>query len=149
MKNSQILVFILISILGSMAIACVPGSQDKSANSVKFQQYYVEGEGLYKLHCSNCHQNDGSGLGKLYPPLAKSDFLEKDLAEIVCLIKYGRSGEVWVNGVMYNQPMKGTPALTELEIAEITTYIYNSWGNVHDIVEVTEVAALLPTCNNR
>ncbi len=98
---------------------------------------------------SNCHQNDGSGLGKLYPPLAKSDFLEKNLAEVICLIKYGRSGEVWVNGVMYNQPMKGTPALTELEIAEIATYIYNSWGNVHDMVEVTEVAALLSTCNNR
>jgi len=149
MKNSQVLVFILISILGSMTITCVPGSQNASENSVKFQQYYVEGETLYKLHCTNCHQNDGSGLGKLYPPLAKSNFLEKDVAEVICLIKYGRSGEVWVNGVMYNQPMKGTPALTELEIAEIATYIYNSWGNVHDMVEVTEVAALLSTCNNR
>jgi cytochrome c551 len=50
---------------------------------------------------------------------------------------------------MYNQPMKGNPGLTELEVAEIATYIYNSWGNVHDRVEVAEASSILAACPDR
>lgn len=149
MKSSRMLIFILTSILVWIVAACVPDNQNKSEDSVKFQQYYVEGERLYKAYCSNCHQSDGSGLGRLYPPLVRSDFMKKNLAEVICLIKYGRNGELWVNGVMYNQPMKGNPGLTELEVAEIATYIYNGWGNVHDRVEVAEVSSILAACPDR
>lgn len=149
MKSSRMLIFILTSILVWIVAACVPDNQNKSEDSVKFQQYYVEGERLYKVYCSNCHQSDGSGLGRLYPPLVRSDFMQKNLAEVICLIKYGRKGELWVNGVMYNQPMKGNPGLTELEVAEIATYIYNGWGNVHDRVEVAEASSILAACPDR
>jgi len=128
-------------LLISLGIACVPGQRD-----VKFQQYYAEGEVLYQQHCANCHQADGSGLGKLYPPLAKSDFIDKDPEAVLCLIKYGVEGEMIVNGVTYNKPMPGIPALTELEIAEIATYIFNSWGNSREMVEVNAAAKVLATC---
>ncbi len=126
--------------------SCVSGNSDKQTGSAKYQQYYVQGEVLYKNYCSNCHQADGSGLGRLYPPLNKSDFLTENFASVVCLIKNGVSGELIVNGVMYNQPMKGNPALTELEVAEIATYIYNTWTNQKGMIEVSEVTALLDAC---
>ncbi|MBX2915114.1 MAG: cytochrome c [Cyclobacteriaceae bacterium] len=125
-----------------LAIACVPGQRD-----VKFQQYYAEGEVLYQQHCANCHQADGSGLGKLYPPLAKSDFLEKGPEAVLCLIKYGVEGEMIVNGITYNKAMPGIPSLTELEIAEIVTYILNSWGNTSEMVEVNQASLILDTCS--
>ncbi|MBX2897655.1 MAG: cytochrome c [Cyclobacteriaceae bacterium] len=125
-----------------LAVACVPGQRN-----VKFQQYYAEGEVLYQQHCANCHQADGSGLGKLYPPLAKSDFLLNDTEAVVCLIKYGVAGEMNVNGVIYNKPMPGIPTLTDLEIAEIATYIFNSWGNSRQMVEVNQVSPILEACS--
>lgn len=121
--------------------ACVPGQRD-----VKFQQYYAEGEVLYQQHCANCHQTNGSGLGRVYPPLAQSDFLRNNPNAVLCLMKYGVAGEMIVNGVSYYKPMPGIPALTELELAEIATYIHNSWGNSGKLVEVNQVGSILKTC---
>jgi hypothetical protein len=47
---------------------------------------------------------------------------------------------------MYNQPMKGNPALTDLEVAEIVTYIYNTWSNQKGLIEVAQVTSLLNAC---
>ena len=112
----------------------------------KFQQYFIEGEQLYRKNCSNCHQMNGKGLGLVYPPLAPSDFMDKNFDEVICMIKKGRKGEMMVNGNMYNQPMPGVPLLTELEIAEIATYIYNSWGHEKGLIEVKEVNKSLQPC---
>ena len=136
MRNSILL------LLFSIIVACVPGSQ----RDVKFQQYYAEGELLYQQHCANCHQADGSGLGRVYPPLAKSDFMMNNPDAVLCLMKNGIEDEMIVNGITYNKAMPGIPSLTELEIAEIATYIYNSWGNTSKMVEVNQVTPILAAC---
>ena len=61
-------------------------------------------------------------------------------------MKNGRQGEMTVNGNVYNQPMKGIPALTELEIAEIATYIYNSWGRERGLISVNDAGKILQIC---
>jgi mono/diheme cytochrome c family protein len=131
------------------AIACSskPGSPDTS--SPKFKQYYVQGEKLYTKYCSNCHQAEGTGLARVYPPLNKSDFMDAHFNDVVCLIRYGIEGELVVNGIQFNQPMKGIPALSDLEIAEITTYIYNAWEHQKGITEVREVTSILNSCNSK
>lgn len=123
------------------------GSESQN-QSTKFSQYMVVGQDLYLQHCSNCHQVDGKGLAKLYPPLAKSDYLKENLVKSICSMKYGMIGEIEVNGVTYNQNMPGNPSLTPLEIAEISTYINNSWGNERGIVTIQEVEEALNSCKN-
>jgi mono/diheme cytochrome c family protein len=112
----------------------------------KLQQYAVEGEALYLQHCSNCHQKNGKGLGLVYPPVDQSDFMDQHLEEVICLIKYGRKGEIIVNGKTYHQPMPGVPSLTELEIAEICTFLYNHWERKNGIIEVATVTKALENC---
>ena len=68
---------------------------------------------------------------------------------VVCLIRYGKSGPLIVNGKKFNQPMPAIPALGDLEVAEIATYIYNTWGNEHGIIQVTEASAILSQCNDK
>jgi cytochrome c551 len=114
----------------------------------KFQQYYVQGEQLYLKNCSNCHQKKGGGLGRLYPPLNKSDYMDQHLEEVICAIKNGMEGELLVNGKKYNKEMKGIPSLTELEIAEIVTYIYNSWEHQRGIVEISTIENALRKCES-
>jgi mono/diheme cytochrome c family protein len=68
--------------------------------------------------------------------------------DVVCLIKNGKTGELIVNGKSYNQAMPGVSALTDLEIAEIATYIYNTWSNnTGKIIEVTSVSQILLKCD--
>jgi mono/diheme cytochrome c family protein len=112
----------------------------------KYQQYYAQGEQLYTKHCSNCHQKSGKGLGRLYPPLAQSDFLKNNFSDAICLMKNGIKDEVVVNTIVYNKPMPGVVALTDLEVAEIATYISNSWGNEHGLVDVSMTSTILSKC---
>ena len=122
------------------------GNGGKEDNTVRFRQYYVQGQQLYEQHCSNCHQADGQGFAKLYPPLAQSDYMLADMGHTVCLIKYGMEGEIIVNEKKYNQPMPANTQLTNIEIAEIATYISNAWGNQHGLISVKEVNTLLKQC---
>jgi cytochrome c551 len=144
-KVSSIEVFLIVSVL---LFSCTSGVENSTAYSPKFQQYYVQGEILYKKHCSNCHQLNGKGLGRLYPPVDQSDFMDKNFEKVICIIKYGKQGSLFVNGVDYNMTMNGNPGMTELEVAEIATYIFNTWSNQKGLVDVRDVSHLLSTCNN-
>jgi mono/diheme cytochrome c family protein len=125
-------------------------SENKSHNtSPKFTQYYNQGEQLYTMHCSNCHQKNGKGLGRLYPPLDSSDYMTNNFGDVICLIENGKKGSLIVNGIEFNQAMPGVPTLTDLEVAEIATYIYNTWTHNRGIVEVKDVTAILQTCKQQ
>jgi nitrite reductase (NO-forming) len=50
------------------------------------------------------------------------------------------SGEIVVNGETYNNTMPAQ-ALTDQEVAEILTYVYDSWGNNKTVVTEGQVKA--------
>lgn len=146
-----------ILLLSIIIVSCDAGPASKSEayqkldnkSQIKFNQYMLEGQSLYTVHCSNCHQTDGSGLGKLIPPLASADYLKNNLEASVCGIKYGIKGEIIVNGVSYNQPMPANANLKNLDIAQIMTYIGNSWGNELGLIETEEIVKMLENCENQ
>lgn len=113
---------------------------------IRFKQYMVEGKRLYHLHCANCHQIDGAGLARLYPPLKHSDYLISNRREAICGIRHGQKGKIIVNGVSFNQEMPSNFNLTNLEIAEIATYVYSEFADTVQIVTLNEVQILLKTC---
>lgn len=117
----------------------------QSDEEIKRQRYITEGIFLYKNNCANCHQNKGEGLAALYPPLAGSDYL-KDKKSVICLIRYGQKGPIVVNGKHYNRPMPAQPQLSDLEIAEIVTYIYKEWAGETKITDVKTVTPILEQC---
>ena len=121
-------------------------SNISSEASVKQQQYYVQGEQLYLKHCSNCHQKNGTGLGLLYPPLAKSDYVDNNFESVICLMRYGIEGELVVNGKSFNKAMPGIPSLSDLEIAEIATYLYNTWEHQRDSIDLKDGSRILDNC---
>ena len=109
-------------------------------SSATFSQNYIEnsynrGQMLYNDFCVRCHLPDGAGEVGLIPPLASADFLQ-DIEATVHSIKYGLHGPITVNGVRYNNTM-APMGLENNEIADITNYILNSWGNTTDVI-ITE-----------
>ena len=86
------------------------------------------GKEIYGTTCFACHQSEGQGIPNTFPPLAKSDFLNADVKRAVKTILKGLSGEVIVNGKKFNNIMPAQN-LSDDEIANVMTYIYNSWGN--------------------
>ncbi len=132
----------LLSKLFLLILAVVSFTSCQSEEKIRLEQYYIGGKELYEQNCANCHQKDGKGLQSLYPPIAGSDYL-KDKEKVIYIIKNGLSGEILVNGKKYNQPMPANNQLTNLDIAEVVTYIYNEWHGETKITEVKEVEKVL------
>ncbi|MDN3673995.1 copper-containing nitrite reductase [Flavobacterium branchiarum] len=86
------------------------------------------GKQIFGTTCFACHQSEGQGIPSTFPPLAKSDYLNSDPKRAIKTILHGLSGEITVNGKKYNNVMP-SQNLTDDEIANVMTYIYNSWGN--------------------
>jgi mono/diheme cytochrome c family protein len=112
---------------------------------IKEEQYYTEGYQLYTTYCSNCHSEDGKGLGDLYPPLDRKDPLpSKDL--FACIVKNGISEPIVVDGKNYNRTMPANPNLTDIDIAEIATYIYKRWGQDTTYTTIYDIKMALSNC---
>jgi len=145
----------LITITSLLLFNCGSGSSQTSdseesaktdsRNEIRLRQYKIEGAKIYSTYCENCHQQDGKGLASLYPPLAASDYLLENLSRAACIIKNGQMKEIVVNGDTYNQMMPGNP-ISNLEIAEVLTYIANSWGNEGGLTGVKDVEKWLNEC---
>lgn len=120
-------------------------SSMSSRDEIRLKQYQVQGAKVYATYCANCHQQDGKGLASLYPPLAGSDYLLADMKRAACIVKNGQSKEIVVNGVTYNQMMPGNP-ITNLEIAEVLTFIGNAWGNEAGLIGVKDVDQWMKAC---
>jgi nitrite reductase (NO-forming) len=98
------------------------------------------GAALFTGTCSVCHQANGEGLAGVFPPLAKSDFLTQGNAKTIAVVINGLSGPVKVNGKDYNSVMPPMSQLNDDAIANILTYVNNSWGNAGGQVTQAEVA---------
>ncbi|MGZ3803558.1 MAG: copper-containing nitrite reductase [Pseudobdellovibrionaceae bacterium] len=98
------------------------------------------GQVVFKHNCAACHQVDGQGLKGAFPPLAKSDFIPNRKAIIKTVLE-GRQGKITVNGVEYNGVMPSL-GLDDEDIANVLTYVTNSWGNKAPEILPSEVKSL-------
>jgi nitrite reductase (NO-forming) len=89
-----------------------------------------KGKGVYMQTCFVCHQMNGEGIPAQIPPIAKSDFfaaMSDD--EAIHTVIAGRTGEVTVNGKKYNGVMTPLNYLSDDQVANVLTYVRNSFGN--------------------
>lgn len=100
-----------------------------------------QGSHLFSSICAACHQSTGRGLPNVFPPLAGSDFLNANKSRAIDTVIRGRQGEVIVNGLKFNSSMPSFP-LTDEDIANVLTYVYNSFGNSGLEVTPDEVKAV-------
>jgi nitrite reductase (NO-forming) len=103
----------------------------KSAESTKpltKDEQIALGKNVFENNCLACHQANGEGIPKAFPPLAKSDFLNADHNRAIGILLHGRSGPIKVNGETYDSVMPAI-ALNNDQIANVLTYVLNSFGN--------------------
>jgi nitrite reductase (NO-forming) len=113
-------------------------AQASASGSLTLEQQIKAGGALFNGTCSVCHQNDGAGIANVFPPLAKSDYLV-DAKRSIDVVLNGLSGPITVNGQNYNSVMPPMSQLNEDEVANILTYVRNSWGNPGGRITAEEV----------
>ncbi|OYZ01441.1 MAG: hypothetical protein B7Y37_07160 [Sphingobacteriia bacterium 28-36-52] len=119
MKRWMFLSGLLVFVFGAVAFV-QPANMTKSI---------AKGKTVYVNNCMNCHMEDGKGLEGAFPPVAKSDYLKRAPKDLISVILKGQTGELKVNGVVYNGMMPAQDYLSDEEIADVLNYINNSWGN--------------------
>ena len=97
------------------------------------------GKQIYSQTCFACHQGEGQGIAGIFPPLASSDYLNDDVDRAIEIILRGKTGEITVNEKKYNSVMTAQ-SLTDEEVANVLTFIYNNWGNNNTEVTAKRVA---------
>lgn len=99
----------------------------------------ARGKEIYTGQCISCHMEQGEGIENVFPPLAKSDYLMADKKRSILQILHGASGEMTVNGVVYNGDMPAIE-LSDEQVSDVLNYVRNSWGNKGEAVRPEEVA---------
>lgn len=127
------LVLLVLSGCYMLLFAC------QGEDTIRTAQYITNGHKLYVTHCQNCHGAKGEGLGRLYPPLTDSEYLEQHRQQLPAVLRHGMSGEITVQGVLFDTEMPPNPQLTNLDIAYILTYVTNTFGNKSGIYSLEEV----------
>lgn len=135
MKAISLLTLAVVSIVAAATLA----AHDKPAAMKR-------GAIVYKEYCQTCHQATGLGLGVVFPPVAKSDYLKSTpVAKIIKEVVNGKSGKIKVNGKEYNGVMAPMPAKYSAEdVASVLTYVYNSFGNSGGVVTAAAVRKAVP-----
>jgi nitrite reductase (NO-forming) len=126
--------------LPSLAAVSQAAAAAKSGELTVAQQIEA-GKLLFAGTCSTCHQADGRGIDGVFPPLAKSDYIAAAPGRVPQVVLAGLSGKVTVNGREYDSVMPPMNQLTDDEVANISTYVLNSWGNPGGRVTKAEAAA--------
>ncbi len=125
---------------GGPTPTALPAPTEAPATMTKADQI-AAGDKLYASTCGACHQPSGKGLPNAFPPLAGSDFLMADKDRSIEIALRGLKGPVTVNGQSFDSMMPPQSHLSDAELANLLTYIRNSWGNTGEAVTKEEVAA--------
>lgn len=121
--------------------AVTTAAANAASGTLTLQDQMAAGKALFNGTCSVCHQTNGAGLPGVFPPLAKSDYLNADAKRAVGVVVRGLSGKVTVNGKEYDSVMPPMNQLNDDEVANILTYVLNAFDNMGGQVKTSDVKA--------
>jgi mono/diheme cytochrome c family protein len=135
MKKTLIVLISLAAVMPIFFMSCNSSSTSKAS--------IARGEKIYTQYCLSCHQADGSGVPQLNPPLKNTAYVLGEESRLISILMNGFIDGVEINGNSYTNPMPPFGAgLKDEEIADVLTYVRNSFGNKASEISADQVRAL-------
>jgi mono/diheme cytochrome c family protein len=135
------LVVLLVVMVVTVSFQTVPKKTTVQKQPAPITQATLnKGKLVYMQRCLVCHQADGGGVPHLNAPLdgatgVKSD----DKPRLIRIILKGMTDRVELDGEYYSNNMAPLPDLSDQQIADVLTYVRNSWSNKASAVSAAEV----------
>lgn len=115
-------------------------SSDARKQYERGQETYFR-EGL----CVTCHQPNGKGLDPAFPSIENSPWVTGDPERLIKITLFGLMGPLEINGKKYDGQVPMTPfggMLKDEEIADVLTFVRNSFGNRAEPITAGQVKAV-------
>ena len=110
--------------------------------AVHLKTSIAAGRKVFAQYCVSCHQVDGLGVPHMNPPLAKTTYVLGDKTKLIKIVLNGFNEDVEINGETYSNSMASHDFLKDQEIADVLTYVRNSFGNKASAITPAQVQAV-------
>ena len=97
------------------------------------------GKKVYNTYCITCHQADGGGVPMLNPPLEKTSYVLGNKTKLIRVVLKGMDTHEEIGGEVYSNTMAPFNYLTDQQIADVLTYVRNSFGNKASVITTGDV----------
>ena len=97
------------------------------------------GKQIYTQNCAVCHQAGGSGVPQLNPPLQQTKYVLGQKDSLISILLKGSSASLTVKGTTYSNTMPSFSSLSNEQIANVLSYVRNSFGNHAEEISAAEV----------
>lgn len=120
-----------------------PSVAKANSGTVSLKKSIADGQTVYQKFCLSCHQADGSGVPSLNPPLVQTKWILGPKAVLVQQVLNGSKNKVEIDGETFHNTMPPQgKGMTDEQIANVLTYVRNSFGNKASRVTPAEVKAI-------
>ena len=100
---------------------------------------YEAGKKVYTQVCMSCHMMDGKGIAGMNPTLSKTEWVNGDKKRLINIVLKGQAAPLTIDDEEYVIPMPAQPQLTDQQIADVLTYVRQSFGNKSSAITAAEV----------
>lgn len=113
-------------------------------------EVHARGLEVFQRTCIACHGFVGRGVPNVFPPLDGSDWVTGDADLPIRIVLHGLQGPVRVGSSQYQNVMAPLGStLDDREIADVLTFVRQSWGNDAAAVTADQVRAVRAATKDR
>ena len=122
-----------------------PVAQKKSVVAAKpslaVAKSIASGKAIYMQSCVACHLADGGGVQNLNPPLIKTSWVLGNQQRLINVMLKGLSRQP-IDGETYSNAMPPFNYLSDAQIADVLTFVRNSFGNKASAITSAQVKSV-------
>ncbi len=130
-----LLLNLMVAIASAACLSFTSGKNEQPGLAVSIKR----GETIYMQYCLACHQANGGGVPNLNPPLIKTKYVLGDKKALITIVLHGLTGEIEIDEMTYNGTMPPHNFLNDQQVADVLTFVRNSFGNKAAQVKPAEV----------
>ncbi len=138
MRNTELKVVVGALLIG-VSFLLMSLTQQPVAPKPGLKASVDRGKKVYDVQCLTCHQADGQGVQAMVPTLVKTRWVLGDKTALIQMVLKGSQGKIEIDGDKFHGVMAPHSELSDQDIADVLTYVRNSYGNKASAVTPAQV----------
>jgi mono/diheme cytochrome c family protein len=120
-------------------------TQESETDDTELREELKAGKMVYDSYCLPCHMSNGMGAPGMNPPLAGTEYVLGDKERLIKVVLQGLNEPIEIKGEIYQNVMASHAFLSDQQIADVLTFVRQSFGNDASAINPDEVREVRAT----